>query len=135
MDSSRHFLRALVCAGALLAAGCDSNWFDKVPEAAARSEGATAPAAKESEPQRSGDAISARPESAPDAQLSAKVEAALESEPDLHGAAIAVRTEGGVVTLSGTTPDPQSRSMAAQVALSVEGVKHVRNELQIAHQA
>jgi osmotically-inducible protein OsmY len=44
---------------------------------------------------------------------------------------IAVKAADGVVTLSGSTKDPGLRSMAAQVALSVPGVRSVRNELTI----
>ena len=40
-----------------------------------------------------------------------------------------MRTDQGVVTLSGSAKDPQLRSMAAEVALSVQGVKLVRNEI------
>lgn len=137
MDAGRHLLWTLICCGALLAAGCDGNGSDKVPKTAARAQAdATAPSNQGGAPQRSDGAAQAQPaESREDAQLSAKVEAAIKSEPDLHGVSIAVRTEQGVVTLSGTTPDPELRNMAAQVALSVEGVKHVRNELQISHRA
>jgi osmotically-inducible protein OsmY len=39
------------------------------------------------------------------------------------------------VTLSGTAKDPQLRSMAAQVALSIEGVKLVRNEIALGQEA
>jgi osmotically-inducible protein OsmY len=63
------------------------------------------------------------------------VESALKSEPDLHGAAISVRSQAGVVTLSGTAKDPQLRSMAAQVALSIEGVKLVRNDIALGQEA
>ncbi|MGH8663606.1 MAG: BON domain-containing protein [Burkholderiales bacterium] len=117
----------------LLVAACNSDWFDRVPEVNAQAASdAEVSAGQTATPGK----IPARPtESAEDAALSSKVEAALGSEPDLHGSPIAVRSEGGVVILSGTTPDPNLRSMAAQVALSIDGVKLVRNEIALAQDA
>jgi hyperosmotically inducible protein len=72
------------------------------------------------------------PESAPtaqDAALASQIETAIKAETALHGAAIAVKVADGVATLSGSTKDPDLRSMAAQIALSVPGVRSVRNEL------
>lgn len=118
------------CAAALLVAGCDIDSFDRVPEVAAQTrQDDTAIQPPANPPGNS----STRPaEDAGDAALSSRVEAALKAEPSLHGAGIHVRSEDGVVTLTGTTPDPQLRSMAAQVALSIDGVKLVRNEITLA---
>jgi hyperosmotically inducible periplasmic protein len=116
----------------LLATACNSDWFDRVPEVKAR--GGSAAEASAGQTAMPGK-IPTRPESAEDAALSSKVEAALGSEPDLHVSPIAVRSQEGVVTLSGTTPDPKLRSMAAQVALSIDGVKLVRNEIALAQEA
>ena len=67
-----------------------------------------------------------------DIDLIGKVESALSAETALKGSSIAVKAADGVVTLTGSTKDPELRSMAAQVALSVAGVRSVRNELTIA---
>ena len=67
-----------------------------------------------------------------DIDLTGKVESALSAETALKGSSIAVSAADGVVTLTGSTKDPELRSMAAQVALSVAGVRSVRNELTIA---
>ena len=132
MDATNKLLRTLLCTAALVAAGCDPDGSGRVPEVAAQ----TPSAAQLATSGPSGDALSAKRAEAPnDAQLSAQVEAALKAEPDLHGSTIAVRTDDGVVTLSGTTKDPQLRSMAAQVALSVGGVELVRNELELSQEA
>ena len=129
MDTNCRYVGVLAAAWALLAGGCNSDWFDRVPEMGAPAEArakAETPAAQLRDD-------TARPtESAEDAALSSKVEAALDSEPGLHGSPIAVRSRQGVVTLSGTTPDPTLRSMAAQVALSIDGVRLVRNEIALA---
>ena len=77
-------------------------------------------------------ALAPTPESAADSALSSKVETALKAEPDLHGTSFSVRSDQGVVTLSGSAKDPQVRSMAAEVALSIDGVKLVRNEITLA---
>lgn len=124
-----------VCAAAALLAGCDLESFDRVPEVGTRTEAGTSPTPSASgvsddEGARAGEARDAR-----DTELTTRVEAALDGEPDLHGARIGVRSADGVVTLSGTARDPQLRSMAAEVALSVEGVRRVRNEITLAQEA
>ena len=134
MDPRKLVFPMLVCAASLLAAGCDANPIDQAPEAAVRAD-ADSPQ-RAGNPKHSDGAVGApEAESPQDARLSERVEAAIGAEPELRGASIAIRTEAGVVTLSGTAPHPELRSLAAQVALSVEGVKHVRNELQISQQA
>ncbi len=134
MDTRYGYASILVIAVALSMGGCNSDWTDRVPEVAAEpsSESQAAPNGKaEARPE-----VGTQPtESANDAALSSKVESALKSEPDLHGSAISVRSQEGVVTLSGTTKDPQLRSMAAHVALSIEGVKLVRNEIALGQEA
>lgn len=72
--------------------------------------------------------------SAADSKLANRIEAALAAETALHGASIGVSAADGVVTLTGSTRSPDLRSMAAQIALSVDGVKLVRNELAIARE-
>lgn len=69
-----------------------------------------------------------------DGALASKIETALSAETALHGASIEVSADDGVVTLTGSTRSPDLRSMAAQIALSIDGVKHVRNELAIARE-
>lgn len=118
-------------AGALLVlAGCNPD-LDRVPEVSAQQ--GTKPDNPRSTAANELPAQAA--ESADDAALSAKVESALKAEPQLHGTSIVVRSQGGTVTLSGSTKDPELRAMAAQVALSVEGVKLVRNEIELAREA
>jgi hyperosmotically inducible periplasmic protein len=120
--------------GGLLLAGCNADWSDRLPEVAAQSK-AQAAAPEAPGAASAGAIVAPAPESKGDAAVSAKVESALKSEPDLHGTSIAVRTDAGVVTLRGTAKDPQLRSMAAQVALSIDGVKLVKNEITLGHEA
>ena len=72
--------------------------------------------------------------SAGDSKLASRIEAALAAETALHGSSIGVSAVEGVVTLTGSTRSPDLRSRAAQIALSVDGVKLVRNELAIARE-
>jgi hyperosmotically inducible protein len=132
------------CIGAVIAALQLAGCNDRVPEVASQAGAATAqnesPAPVTKPPAPAAAPVPDAPapqseQSAADATLSAKVESALKAEPDLHGAAIAVRSEDGVVILTGAARDPQLRSIAAQVALSIDGVKHVRNEITVAQEA
>lgn len=135
MHANNRFAWLWSSAVALLLAGCNPDWTDRVPEVAAEPS-TQSQATPGGQPLDRSDQVRTRPaESADDAALSSKVESALKSEPDLHGSAIAVRSDEGVVTLSGTTNDAQLRSMAAQVALSIEGVKLVRNEIALSREA
>ena len=128
---------ALGCAWLLTA--CNADWSDRLPQVAtqakAQSASSESAGSQEHGAKSAGTAVAPAPESAHDAALSSKVESALKAEPDLHGAAIAVRTDAGVVTLSGTAKDPQLRSMAAEVALSIDGVKLVKNEITLGQEA
>ena len=127
---------AAAAAWTLLATGCNWDSSERVPEMnQARAE--TAPAqtprgAPDQVPAPEVTASARIPESAADSALSSRVETALKAEPDLHGTSFTVRSDQGVVTLSGSAKDPQLRSMAAEVALSIDGVKLVRNEITLA---
>lgn len=66
-----------------------------------------------------------------DSDLAGRIESALNAETSLHGSQIGVMAADGVVTLTGSTRSPDLRSMASQIALSVTGVRLVRNELAV----
>ncbi|MBI5269396.1 MAG: BON domain-containing protein [Burkholderiales bacterium] len=66
-----------------------------------------------------------------DAGITAKVNAAFAGDPKLSAMKIDVDTEQGRVALSGTAPDAQARDRATELALAVEGVKGVDNNLQL----
>ena len=67
-----------------------------------------------------------------EASTTAKVKKAIYDDPSLKVMDISVSTEDGVVALSGTVKNRGQRNKAAQVASRVQGVKKVKNELQIA---
>ena len=61
--------------------------------------------------------------------------ARLRSEPSLRQADIVVESEQGVVTLRGIVDDIIDRNLAESIAMRVEGVKSVRNWLEVRKRA
>ncbi|MFP5261714.1 MAG: BON domain-containing protein [Blastocatellia bacterium] len=61
-----------------------------------------------------------------------KARAALASADDLRDSTIKVDVDNNAVTLSGTVPTAAQKSNAEQAVRSVEGVKGVKNEIQVA---
>lgn len=66
---------------------------------------------------------------APDALLEARVKSALSAEPGLRSVTVDVKSADGVITLYGTADTPANSHWAAMIALNVEGVRSVRNEM------
>ena len=122
---------ALAAAGALALtlAACDSKpatdnparTFESLVENAGRASGPLPPA-----PGSSG---ATSPRMSGDAALAAKVKAALSTDPALRSIKVDVDAANGVITLSGTADTPAKSDHAAMVALQVDGVRSVRNEM------
>ncbi len=66
-----------------------------------------------------------------DAMITAKVKAMLLKDDLVKGLAVNVETHKGTVQLSGWVDSPAQAARAETIALGVEGVKGVRNALQI----
>jgi osmotically-inducible protein OsmY len=66
-----------------------------------------------------------------DAALAARVKAALSTDPGLRSITVDVNAANGVITLYGTADTPAKSRQAAMVALNVDGVRSVRNEMVI----
>ena len=64
-----------------------------------------------------------------DTELSTKVKSALTEAPDINMAGLQVASTDGVVTLYGTVDAPDEKDRAAMLALEVEGVRSVVNNL------
>lgn len=64
-----------------------------------------------------------------DAWITAKVKALLLKDEGIKGLAVQVDTHKGTVQLSGWVNSPAQITQAEKIALSVEGVKGVRNDL------
>lgn len=126
---------SLAIAGALTVglAACDvqpkadkpSKSFDNLVENAGRDRDSTRGPAPPRQSMNQSDA------SAPDAVLEARVRAALSAEPGLRSVTVDVKSAEGVVTLYGTADSPAKSHQAAMVALNVDGVRSVRNEMVI----
>lgn len=66
-----------------------------------------------------------------DAATTAKVKKAIFSESSLKVTDVSVSTENKVVHLTGSVKSRADKAKAAQVASAVDGVKRVKNDLQI----
>jgi osmotically-inducible protein OsmY len=66
-----------------------------------------------------------------DSVITAKVKAALINEPDTKAYQISVDTFRGIVQLSGFVDSTEARGKAKDVAQNVNGVKEVRNSLEV----
>lgn len=66
-----------------------------------------------------------------DAALTARVKAALLADTSVSALDVSVSTQDGVVYLSGSTSETE-KNHAQEIALSVLGVKDVKNNIQIA---
>ena len=64
-----------------------------------------------------------------DAVLASRVKSAIAAEPDLKSVTVSVNAAAGVVTLNGTADTHVTSDRAARIALDVDGVRSVKNEL------
>lgn len=66
-----------------------------------------------------------------DRSISEEVRSALASNPETQSSRIEVTTSGGVVQLAGFVNTEEQRATAGNVASSVQGVRHVDNDLRL----
>jgi hyperosmotically inducible protein len=66
-----------------------------------------------------------------DTWITAKVKAMLLKDEDVKGVDVNVETHKGMVQLSGWVNDPSQIAKAEKIATGVEGVKGIRNDLQL----
>jgi hypothetical protein len=127
--TGRTLYLATAGALALTLAACDSKLAaDNSPktsesyvENAGRNPGPMTPA--------TGTRGAASPSMGSDSALAAKVRTALSTDPDLRSITVNVDAANGVITLSGTADTPAKSHQAAMVALNVDGVRSVKNEI------
>lgn len=131
-ETGFHGMSACLAAAgalALLLAACDSQApankmsknFDGAAENAGRNMSiAEAPAENGTDSKQGAEG---------NAALAAKVKSALTTDPELKTLTVDVNAADGVVTLFGTADNAVRSSRAAQVALNVDGVRSVKNEL------
>ena len=70
-----------------------------------------------------------------DSWITAKTKIALYADERVSGTQVSVDTKGGVVHLRGKVDTPDAKAAAEQVTKGVEGVKTVKNDLQVVAQA
>jgi hyperosmotically inducible protein len=66
-----------------------------------------------------------------DSRLTVKIDTALWSDLRFWGKRISAETERGVVTLRGKVDSEETKKAAAEIVRRIEGIKQVRNELEI----
>ncbi len=66
-----------------------------------------------------------------DTALTTKIKTALNTDSDIHHTRIHVTTRGGVVILRGRVPSSAMKDRAEKIARDTDGVKDVKNELEI----
>lgn len=123
----RHPLLCAICiAGLAIATGCQRG--TEADRTADRDESA-AGQGRQTEP---GEAAEGAGQAIGDAGVTAKVHAQLAADEGLRTlTGIDVTTENGVVRLSGEVPTAADRRRAEEVAMKVDGVRSVRNDLRV----
>lgn len=66
-----------------------------------------------------------------DSWVTAKTKIALFADERVKGRQVSVATKNGVVTLRGKVDSPEAKSAAAEIARDIDGVKDVKNDLQV----
>lgn len=100
MNLKTIFIAAMLSSSALVTGGCATTGHEQTP----------------------GEVVD-------DAAVTAKVKAALLDAKDVNSLDIQVKTFNGTVQLAGFVNSEWQIDRAAQVAMSVSGVQHVRNDL------
>ena len=124
-------LISALAVASLLAAGCEQRASgDKVGQATSPSTTPSRPATT-SPPMTSSDQTSKTSGAVDDTMLTAKVKAALLAEPGLKSTQIDVATKDATVTLSGNVDSSTMRDRAKQVAMGIDGVKDVVDNMNL----
>jgi hypothetical protein len=125
---------AFLAAAALALAGCNRAPSDaptKTADTGKAPKAAGAPPERAKEPFKS--AVTGKPKpgspQAVDAELSSKVKEALNHATDINMAGLEVASSDGVVTLYGTVEASVEKDRAAMLAIEVDGVRSVVNNL------
>jgi hyperosmotically inducible protein len=81
--------------------------------------------------QAGAEAVDAATDKVADATITTSVNAALAKDDSLSALQINVDTDGGQVILRGTAPSAEARERATTLAMAVQGVKRVDNQLTV----
>lgn len=110
-----------------------SSLTDKTKEAAKEVEQKTKEVAKDAE-QKTKEGYSETKEALGDARITSEVKLKFAADDTVKALNIDVDTDNGTVTLNGTVNSKKELDQAIRLAKSVEGVKHVKSNLQISQQ-
>lgn len=122
MNTSNATLAAIVAASAAVFLGACSPADRQEARSDVNKAGQTAKTETSSMATKAGNVID-------DATLTTKVKAALLADEQVKGTQINVDSSNGTVTLSGAVGTPAHKQRAEQLAMNVEGVRTVRNNL------
>ncbi|XHS77923.1 BON domain-containing protein [Burkholderiaceae bacterium UC74_6] len=125
---------ALLGAVALLAALAGCNRQDDTRTPGQKLDGAIAETKQSSEEAKAkvNQAVADASAAVSDATIITKINASLVTDDKLKAGHIDVKSTDGRVTLTGTAPDSESQSRATSLALAVNGVRSVDNQLVVA---
>lgn len=131
MKSAATFaVAAFACSLALAGCGEDKSTSQPAPQPPAQAAPAPGPIAAAPAP-----APAPAPAEAPkpdaDVALAGAVKAALEADKAVGAQTIDVTAKDGAVTLWGTVPQAERRTLAVKIARGVPGVKSVQDNLQV----
>ena len=131
MKSLAAIATAVVLSASLAACNRQAPTTDKNaarPNTTPMAQGADTPKADTFKSAVTGKSAPGSPQ-AVDAELSSKVKVALTSAPEIKTGALEVASSNGVVTLYGTVDAPVEKDRAAMLAMEVDGVRSVVNNL------
>jgi|APAra7269096661_1048516.scaffolds.fasta_scaffold00046_183 hypothetical protein len=125
---------AMLGAIALMAALAGCNRHDDTRTPGQKLDGAIAETKQSSEQAKAkvNEAVAGAEAAVSDATIITKINAALVADDKLKAGHIDVKANDGRVTLTGTAPDSESQSRASTLALAVNGVRSVDNQLVVA---
>lgn len=133
MNKTAAFTAAIAASALLLACSPqDRTEVKSDANRAANTTGNTVERAADKTADAARNAGSAISETATDATLTTKVKSALLADAEVSGTQINVDTDNQIVTLTGQAQNPAVKQRAEQLALQIDGVKSVKNNINVA---
>ncbi len=135
MNTNRLIATVAAAAASALVMACSPQDRSDVKNDASRAANSTGKAVERGAEatgdaaRKAGNAIS---ETASDATLTTKVKSALLADEEVKGTQINVDTANQIVTLTGQAQSASAKQRAEQLALQVDGVKSVKNNITVA---
>jgi osmotically-inducible protein OsmY len=131
MNKSRIIPTAVAAAASALLLACSPQDQTRTDANRPATGNTTAERAANSTADASRNAGAAVSQTASDATITTKVKSALLADDEVKGLQIDVDTSNQVVTLTGAAQNPGAKQRAEQLALQVDGVKSVKNNISV----